>query len=87
MASLTGIMACVLRKLGIPLVPILIAFVLRRLFKDNLRRALSLSRGDAAILFSSSVTLIFRVLTALLLPLPWLMPRLRARMQAVSGEG
>ena len=40
---------------NIPLIPILIAFVL----KDNLRRALFLSNGEAGSLFSLPVTLTF----------------------------
>lgn len=87
MTTLIGIMAYGLRKLGIPLIPILIAFVLERLFEDNLRRALSLSNGEAGILFSSPVAVIFWVLAALVLLLPWLMPRLRARVQEMSEEG
>lgn len=87
MTTLIGIMAYGLRKLGIPLIPILIAFVLERLFEDNLRRALSLSNGEPGILFSSPVAMIFWVLAALVLLLPWVMPRLRRRVQEMSEEG
>lgn len=87
MTTLIGIMAYGLRKLGIPLIPILIAFVLERLFEDNLRRALSLSNGEPGILFSSPVAVIFWVLAAIVLLLPWLMPRLRRRVQEMSEEG
>lgn len=81
-----GILAYGLRKLGIPLIPVLIAFVLERLFEDNLRRALSLSNGDVQILFSSLAAVVFWLLALVILSLPFLAPRLRRQVQEMSDS-
>jgi putative tricarboxylic transport membrane protein len=66
-----GVLGYLLRKLDVPLVPIILGFVLGRLLEDNLRRALSLSDGDVMALFASPASLVLWALTlgALLLPL------------------
>lgn len=81
-----GILAYGMRKLGIPLIPVLIAFVLERLLEDNLRRALSLSDGDPLILFTSPVALLFWVLAAAVLVLPVVLPRFRRRVRDMSAS-
>lgn len=88
LTTLIGIVAYVMRKIGIPLIPLLIAFVLARLFEDNLRRALSLSDGDPMVLFGSVTAILFWVVTALIVLLPLVAPRLRSRMREASeSEG
>jgi putative tricarboxylic transport membrane protein len=64
------------RKLDVPLVPIVLGFVLGRLLEDNLRRALSLSDGDAMILLASPVSIALWVMTAVAVVWP-LLPRFR----------
>jgi putative tricarboxylic transport membrane protein len=59
-----------LRKLGVPLVPIVLGFVLGRMLEDNLRRALSLSDGDALALLASPVSMALWAMTALALLWP-----------------
>lgn len=88
LTTVIGVGAYVMRKLDIPLIPLLIAFVLARLLEDNLRRALSLSDGDPAVLFASPFAIAFWVLAALVLLLPVIAPRLRSRVRAMSeSEG
>lgn len=88
LTTLIGIVAYVMRKVGIPLIPLLIAFVLARLFEDNLRRALSLSDGDPTILFNSVTAILFWAVTALIVLVPLLAPRLRSRVREASeSEG
>ena len=58
-----GLMGWLFRKLDVPLVPIVLGFVLGRLLEDNLRRALSLSDGDAMILLASPVSIGLWLLT------------------------
>lgn len=79
-----GILAYVLRKIGIPLIPVLIAFVLARLFEDNLRRALTLSGGDWQVMVSTIPSVIFWLLTLAILLTPVIAPRFRSRVQDLS---
>lgn len=66
-----GVLGWLFRKLDVPLVPVVLGFVLGRLREDNLRRALSLSDGDPAILLASPASLLLWALTvgAVLWPL------------------
>jgi putative tricarboxylic transport membrane protein len=66
-----GVMGWWLRKLEVPLVPIVLGFVLGRMLEDNLRRAMSLSDGDAMAMLGSPVSLALWAMTvaALLWPL------------------
>lgn len=77
-----GILAYAMRKVGFPLIPLLIAFVLARLLEDNLRRAMSLSNGDPMILLSSATAVIFWVLAIAALAAPLVSPLLRRRSRA-----
>ncbi|MFN3447319.1 MAG: tripartite tricarboxylate transporter permease [Roseococcus sp.] len=65
-----GVLGWWLRKLGVPLVPIVLGFVLGRMLEDNLRRALSLSDGDALALLASPVSMGLWAMTALALLWP-----------------
>jgi len=71
MATGFGVLGYALRKLDVPLVPIILGFVLGRLLEDNLRRALSLSDGDVLALFASVPSLLLWACTlaALIVPL------------------
>jgi putative tricarboxylic transport membrane protein len=59
-----GVLGWWLRKLGVPLVPIVLGFVLGRMLEDNLRRAMSLSDGDVLALLHSPVSIALWVMTA-----------------------
>jgi len=88
LTTVIGVVAYVMRKVEIPLIPLLIAFVLERLLEDNLRRALSLSDGSPTILFASPFAIVFWVLAAVVLLLPLIAPRLRRRVRDMSeSEG
>lgn len=65
-----GIFGWVLRKLEFSLAPIILGFVLGHLFEDNLRRALSISRGDWSILVSSWESIGLYVMAVLIVALP-----------------
>ncbi len=81
-----GVVGWLFRKLDVPLVPIVLGFVLGRLLEDNLRRALSLSDGDPAILFASPLSVLFwaLVLVALAWPLAAEVLAARERRRAAS---
>jgi len=74
-----GVFGYLLRKLGISLAPVILGYVLGGLMEDNLRRGLSISGGDVAILWQSGISLGLWVAAALLLVLPWLLPKLLLR--------
>lgn len=65
-----GIIGYVLRKFDFPLAPLILGFVLGELMESNLRRALSISQGELSILWSSNISIILWVMSALLLILP-----------------
>ena len=88
-----GVLGYVFRKLDISLVPLVLGLLLGRDMENNLRRALSISGGDYAVLFESPISLVLYALTALFLGLStWLALRDRRRDAAradavVSGAG
>jgi putative tricarboxylic transport membrane protein len=82
-----GVLAYGLRKVGIPLIPLMLAFVLARLLEDNLRRALSLSGGNYEVLFSTPTSVVLWVLALLAIGLPFVLGRLRpALLEANSNK-
>lgn len=79
-----GFAAYLLRKQGVPMAPLILGFVLGDMMEQNLRRALSISNGDAAILVGSPISIGLWTAAALMLAVPALM-RLRSRRK-VSPE-
>jgi putative tricarboxylic transport membrane protein len=80
--------AIVLRLLGFPMAPMILAFVLGDLMEDNLRRALALSDGSIAFLWERSLTLAIMLVTLLLVVLPAITGLVRRRRRVeTSGEG
>ena len=64
-----GVLGYVLRKLDIPLVPVVLGLLLGGIMETNLRRALSISNGDWSILVSSPLTWVLWALVAAMLGL------------------
>jgi putative tricarboxylic transport membrane protein len=82
-----GVAGYFLRKLDIPLVPIILGLLLGPEMEKNLGHALILSDGDWSILWSSPLALGLWILAALGLVLPYLVgPLLRRRMNAAIKE-
>jgi putative tricarboxylic transport membrane protein len=73
-----GFAAYLLRKQGVPMAPLILGFVLGDMMEQNLRRALSISYGDACILVGSAISIGLWVAAALMLLVPLAM-RLRPR--------
>ena len=84
-----GLLGWILRKLDIPLAPIILGVVLGPLMEKNLRRAMALSGGDWGVLFSSPVAVALYVLALLSLLVPFLAARLRAQpsLAAIGAAG
>lgn len=75
--TVLGLVAYLLRKQGVPMAPLILGFVLGDLMEQNLRRALSISNGDASILVASPISIGLWAAAALMLLVP-LAPRLLA---------
>lgn len=52
-----GVIAYLLRKQNVPMAPLILGFVLGDLMEQNLRRALSITNGDASILVQSPIAI------------------------------
>ena len=81
-----GFAAYLLRKQGVPMAPLILGFVLGDLMEQNLRRALSISNGDAGILVGSPITIGLWTAAVLMLVVPvglrWLAGRRKAGVAA-----
>jgi putative tricarboxylic transport membrane protein len=65
-----GFAAYGLRKQGVPMAPLILGFVLGDMMEQNLRRALSISNGDTAILVGSPITIGLWTAAVLMLVVP-----------------
>jgi len=65
-----GVLGYVLRKLDIPLAPIILALVLGAMLETNFRRALVISNGDYAVFYSSPLTLVLLAVAVLSFAMP-----------------
>ena len=52
-----GVVGYLLRKLDFPMAPLILGFVLGDMMEQNLRRALSMTNGDAGILVESPISI------------------------------
>ena len=77
--TVLGVAGYLLRKQAIPMAPLILGFVLGDMMEQNLRRALSISNGDARILFESPISIGLWVGAAAMVILPPLMRRLSHR--------
>jgi putative tricarboxylic transport membrane protein len=64
-----GIIGYVLRQVGVPLIPLVIAFFLGPMLETSIRRSLLISGGDLSIFVTRPIALAFVVLTAISLML------------------
>lgn len=55
--SLLGVVGYLLRKCEVPMAPLILGFVLGEMMEQNLRRALSITNGDMAILWESPISI------------------------------
>lgn len=65
-----GFVAYLLRKQGVPMAPLILGFVLGDMMEQNLRRALSISNGDALILVASPIAIGLWIAAVLMLVVP-----------------
>ncbi|TXH30869.1 MAG: tripartite tricarboxylate transporter permease, partial [Burkholderiaceae bacterium] len=79
--TVLGFVAYLLRKQGVPMAPLILGFVLGDMMEQNLRRALSISNGDAGILVGSPITIGLWTAAVLMLVVPAGMRMLSRRRQ------
>jgi len=73
-----GVVGYLMKKLKLPLAPVILALVLGPLMEKNLRRAMALSGGDWSVLFDSPIALALWALAIVSLLGPILMARTRS---------
>ncbi len=74
-----GILGYILRKMHFPMSPLILGFVLGEMLEQNLRRALSISNGNMAILWESGVTKALLTMAIAVIIIPPLLRLLRKR--------
>jgi TctA family transporter len=67
LAALFGFIGYVFIKFAVEPAPMLLGFVLGPMMEENLRRALLLSRGDAAVFFTRPISLTLLIIAGILL--------------------
>jgi putative tricarboxylic transport membrane protein len=77
--SALGAAGYLLRKQGVPMAPLILGFVLGDMMEQNLRRALSITNGDASILVESPISIGLWVGAAAMVLLPPLLRLLNRR--------
>ena len=84
MAAL-GVVGYLLRKQGVPMAPLILGFVLGDMMEQNLRRALSMTNGDAGILVESPISIGLWVGAATMVLLPPLLRLFNQRRAAAAA--
>ena len=79
-----GVFGWFLRKLDFSLAPVILGFVLGKLFEDNLRRALSISGGDWNVLLSTTNAIVLYILAIGIVIVPLILGRRRRRRAAAT---
>src|SRR5690606_37007175 len=73
MVVIIGIIGYWLRKMEIPMAPLVLGVVLGDMMEQNLRRALSITNGDVRILFESNISIGLWIVSAAVVLLQVLM--------------
>ena len=86
--TVCGIAGYLLRKIGVPLAPIILAMVLGEMMETNFRRALISNQGHWDIFYTSSLTLVLLGMAVLAFLLPGIaaIRARRARMRPTLGR-
>jgi len=86
LTAVFGLFGVVLIKLGCEPAPLVLAFVLGPMMEENLRRAMTLNRGDATVFLTSPISAGLLLATALMLLLI-VAPRFRHVRREAFAEG
>ena len=83
--SALGAVGYLLRKQGVPMAPLILGFVLGDMMEQNLRRALSMTNGDAGILVESPISIGLWLGAAAMVLVPPLMRLVNQRRAAAAA--
>src|SRR5829696_1634752 len=78
-----GVFGFICVKLGFPMAPLLLGFVLGPMMEENLRRAMLMSGGDPSVFVRRPLSLVFIIATALIL-LIMVLPAVRQRRAEIA---
>jgi TctA family transporter len=79
-----GVFGYICVRLGFPMAPLLLGFVLGPMMEENLRRAMLMSGGDLSVFVRRPLSAVFIVATALII-LIMVAPAVRARRGQIAG--
>ena len=81
-----GVLGYFMRKLSVPLAPMILAVVLGGLMEKTLRQALSLSDGDWTILYGSPLAIVLWAMVAGSLLLPLVLNRRKPAVRTILPD-
>jgi len=84
LTAVFGIVGFVCMRLGFPLAPMLLGFVLGPMMEENLRRAMLQSGGDPSVFVQRPISAAFIIATAVIL-LVMVLPAVRKRRPEIAG--
>jgi putative tricarboxylic transport membrane protein len=84
LTALFGIIGLICMRLGFPLAPMLLGFVLGPMMEENLRRSMLMSGGDATVFVRQPISLAFIIATVAIL-LVMVLPAVRKRRGEIAG--
>jgi TctA family transporter len=84
LTALFGIVGFVCMRLGFPLAPMLLGYVLGPMMEENLRRSMLMSGGDPTVFFTHPISLAFMIATVLIL-IVMVVPAVRQRRGEITG--
>ncbi|HLU79835.1 MAG TPA: tripartite tricarboxylate transporter permease [Burkholderiaceae bacterium] len=81
-----GVIGYFLRKMNVPMAPMVLGVVLGNMMEQNLRRALSITNGEISILFESKISISLWILAALVAIVPPLLRKLASRKASIPAN-
>ena len=84
LTAMFGVVGFILMKLGFPLAPMLLGFVLGPMMEENLRRSMLMGRGDPSLFLTRPISLGFLIATVLILVV-MAVPAINKRRGEIAG--
>jgi putative tricarboxylic transport membrane protein len=84
LTALFGLVGFICMRLGFPLAPMLLGYVLGPMMEENLRRSMLMSGGDPSVFFTHPISLAFMIATVLIL-IVMVVPAVRQRRGEITG--
>lgn len=81
-----GVIGYFLRKMNVPMAPMVLGVVLGDMMEQNLRRALSITNGEVSILFESKISIALWILAALVAIVPPVLRKLASKKASVPAN-